>query len=226
MATEFGRRLRAARRFANLTQEQAARRTGISQSTISTAERQGYKSQDTAIYARVYGVNAIWLATGEGEMTHQAVQDAAALTQSDSWVIHQYNTGGKMGNGLILRDQPGIIHSWTVSSAWIRQNVHRITSPKNLAIVTGFGDSMRPLFNPGDPLLVDTGRERADVDGIYFFRVGEEGFIKRLQRIPTAGGLILRAKSENASYDPFDITPDMDFQVFGWVVKVWCGMNF
>ena len=25
------------------------------------------------------------------------------------------------------------------------------SSPKNLCIVTGFGDSMRPMFNPGDP---------------------------------------------------------------------------
>lgn len=153
-------------------------------------------------------------------------REARKGRKAAGYVINQYNTGGKMGNGLVLRDQPGVIHSWTVSPEWLRQNVHRITTPKNLVIVTGFGDSMRPMFNPGDPLLVDTGRKRADVDGIYFFRVGEEGFIKRLQRIPTDDGLILRAKSENQSYDPFDITESMDFEVFGWVVKVWCGENF
>lgn len=86
---------------------------------------------------------------------------------------------------------------------------------------------MKPLFNPGDPLLIDTGRTRADVDGIYFFRVGEEGFIKRLQRIPTASnGMILRAKSENSKYDSFDIVKGMDFEVFGWVVKAWRGEDF
>lgn len=131
-----------------------------------------------------------------------------------------------MGGGLVLRDQPGIIRSWAVSPDWMRQNVHRVTSSKNLVIVTGFGDSMRPLFNPGDPLLLDTGRTSADVDGIYFFRVAGEGFIKRLQRIPTANGLVLCAKSENPRYDAFDITEGMDFEVFGWVVKAWRSEDF
>lgn len=146
--------------------------------------------------------------------------------QSTDVVIHQWDTGGSMGNGLALREQPGIIKEWTVSAEWLQQNVHRVTSPKNLAIVTGFGPSMQPVFNPGDPLLVDTGVKRADSDGVYFFRVGDEGFVKQLQRIPTEDGLILRAKSYNGLYDPFDITKGMDFEVFGRVVKVWKGEEF
>lgn len=154
------------------------------------------------------------------------VVNTRATQKQDVTRIHQFDTGGAMGHGLVLRDQPGVIRSWNVSPEWLHQNVHRVTSVNNLRIVTGFGDSMRPIFNPGDPLIIDTGRTRADVDGIYFFRVGEEGFIKRLQRIPTADGMILRAKSENPRYDPFDIGPGMDFEVFGWVVKAWRGEDF
>lgn len=141
-------------------------------------------------------------------------------------VIRQFETGGSMGRGIVLAEQPGVIKEWRVSDRWAQENVHRITATKNLAIVTGFGPSMQPLFNPGDPLLVDCGITRADVDGIYFFRVGEEGFVKQIQRIPTAGGLILRAKSYNTLYDPFDIVSGMDFQVFGRIVKVWAGTEF
>lgn len=141
-------------------------------------------------------------------------------------VIRQFETGGSMGRGIVLAEQPGVIKEWRVSDRWAQENVHRITSVKNLAIVTGFGPSMQPLFNPGDPLLVDRGINRADVDGIYFFRVGEEGFVKQLQRIPTGQGLILRAKSYNTLYDPFDITHGMDFEVFARVVKVWKGEEF
>jgi hypothetical protein len=141
-------------------------------------------------------------------------------------VIPQFDTGGAMGSGLVLQEQPGIIKEWRVSDDWVRHNVHRITSPKNLAIVTGFGPSMQPVFNPGDPLLVDRGITRADVDGIYFFRVGTEGFVKQLQRIPTPNGLVLRAKSYNPLYDPFDIVEGMDFEVFARVVKVWKGEEF
>lgn len=137
--------------------------------------------------------------------------------------IQQYATGGAMGSGLLLRDQPGLIQSWNVTSEWIQKNVHHITSPRNLAIVTGFGDSMRPLYNPGDPLLVDRGVKNVEFDGIYFFRIENEGFIKRLQRIP---GIGLRAISENKAYEAWDIRDGMDFEVFARVVKVWRGEDF
>ena len=68
MATEYGKRLKAARNHAKLTQKQAGDLTGIAQSTISTAENLGNGSADTPIYAKAYGVNAHWLATGEGSM--------------------------------------------------------------------------------------------------------------------------------------------------------------
>lgn len=162
----------------------------------------------------------------EAEEVKPTGKPVAIKTVAEEIEIHHYDTGGKMGTGLVLQDQPGVIKRWVVSRDWVQQNVHRITSPKNLSIVTGFGDSMRPLYNPGDPLLIDCGVIRADVDGIYFFRVGDEGFVKRLQRIPTIDGVLIRAKSDNPSYDPFDIVKGMDFEVFGRVVKAWRGEDF
>lgn len=138
-------------------------------------------------------------------------------------VIPQYETGGAMGGGLLLRDQPGVITSWRVTPEWIQKNVHNVTSPKNLAIVTGFGDSMKPMYNPGDPLLVDTGVNGVDFDGVYFFRIGNEGFIKRLQRVPGEG---LVAISENKAYRDWTIKDGMDFEVFARVVKVWRGDDY
>jgi phage repressor protein C with HTH and peptisase S24 domain len=138
-------------------------------------------------------------------------------------VIRQYRTGGAMGTGVLLRDQPGVINSWHVTPEWIQKNVRNITSPSNLAIVTGFGDSMKGMYNPGDPLLVDTGVRSVDFDGVYFFRIGEEGFIKRLQRVPGEG---LLAISENKAYRDWVIKDGMDFEVFGRVVRVWEGSDF
>ena len=131
-----------------------------------------------------------------------------------------------MGNGFELRDQPGIIQSWRVSPEWIEKNVRGYSAKHNLCIVTGFGDSMQPMFNPGDPLLVDVGTRTVEFDAIYFFRVNNEGFVKRLQRIPTENGLIIRAMSANKDYQPWDITDRMDFEVFGRVLKVWCSRDF
>lgn len=137
--------------------------------------------------------------------------------------IPQFDTGGAMGNGLVLRDQPGVIRSISVSPEWLQKNVRSHTGAQNLRIVTGFGDSMRPLFDPGDPLLVDTGVKYVEIDSVFFFRVGEEGFIKRLQRIPGVG---IRVISANKEYEPWTITKDMDFEVFGHVLRAWKGEYF
>lgn len=149
---------------------------------------------------------------------------AAAYDPNKTCKIPQYDTHAAMGNGLILPDQPGVIQSWNVSKDWISKNVKGYQSVNGLCIVTGFGDSMRPLFNPGDPLLVDTSVNTVSFDGIYFFRVDNEGFIKRLQRIPGEG---LRVLSENRErYEPWTIKEGMNFQVLGRVLKVWCSEDF
>lgn len=150
----------------------------------------------------------------------------ARSSAQDHHFIPQYRAGGSMGHGLTLPDQPGVIQNWSVSREWMQKNVRNITGVQNLCIVTGFGPSMQPMYNPGDPLLVDTGVSSVIADGIYFFRVGNEGFIKQLQKIPTAAGIKYVAKSKNPDYDNFDITPDMDFEVLGRVVRVWCGTDF
>ncbi len=151
-------------------------------------------------------------------------------TKTTDVTIEQYDpedVAGAMGYGLELRDQPGVIQSWRVSKDWLNQNVKNHSGSANLCIVTGFGDSMQPMFNPGDPLLVDLGVTCVEFDAVFFFRVGTEGYIKRLQRIPTEDGLVIRAISENKSaYEAFNITPKMDFQVLGRVLKVWRSQEF
>lgn len=64
-------------------------------------------------------------------------------------VIAQFPVGGSMGHGFNLTDHPpGHIKSWRVTHEWLRLNVPNHTGVSNLAIVTGFGPSMKPMFNP------------------------------------------------------------------------------
>lgn len=122
------------------------------------------------------------------------------------------------GGGLVLRDQPGVIKSWSVSREWAQKNLPYVSAYENLAIVTGFGDSMLGMFNPGDPLLVDKGVRECEFDGVYFFDVDGEGFIKRLQRIPGEGILVI---SENKRYRDWYIKPGMNFQILAKVLRAW-----
>lgn len=236
--TTFGQRVREARKEAKLTQPQLAKAAGLSQTTISDIERgRNNGSSEVTSLARALNVTPEWLAEGRlpkriisisGETEPLIPQFSAEITllkkTDDYCEIPQFDTGGAMGGGLVLQDQPGVIQSWKVSPEWLRKNVKGYNSAKSLCIVTGFGDSMRPLFNPGDPLLVDISVNTVDFDSIYFFRVGNEGFIKRLQRIPGEGLRVLSANRDN--YEPWTVKPDMDFEVFGRVLKVWRSEDF
>jgi phage repressor protein C with HTH and peptisase S24 domain len=153
----------------------------------------------------------------------QTIQENISQYKTNVDIPQYIDASGSMGNGVLLRDQPGEIQNWSVSPDWIYKNVKNCTSTSNLCIVTGFGDSMRGMFNSGDPMLVDKGVKTVDFDGVYFFRVGNEGFIKTLQRIPGQG---MRAISANDSYETWTITPDMDFEVFARVIKVWKSADF
>lgn len=149
----------------------------------------------------------------------------ASPGQQADWVITQYDTGGSMGHGFNLADHPpGHIKSWKVDREWLQQNVPAHTGIKNLAIVTGFGPSMKPMFNPGDPLLVDRGVNVVDHEGVYFFRVGDEGFIKMIQRVPDphGGEVMLQIISKNPDYPPYPMSPkNPHFEVLAKVLTVW-----
>jgi phage repressor protein C with HTH and peptisase S24 domain len=225
-----------------MSQGNLAKKAHLSQSTIAQIERGRNKGTKYVVeLADALLVPVRWLSEGgelppkpklellhlsrerEDDLAKQE-EEGFLLAEADRayWdgpiAIPQFDAGGSMGGGVDLHDQPGIIQNLRVTREWLDFNVRSCTSPKNLCIVTGFGDSMRPLFNPGDPLLLDRGVVSVEIDAVYFFRIGKEGFIKRLQRVPGNG---LVAISENKSYKEWIITAEMDFEVFGRVLKAW-----
>lgn len=185
--------------------------------TLNNWEERGISNLGLLLAEENIGCRAIWVKSGAGTMTGSNV--VQLQPKADGVEIKQYcEVGGAMGHAVMLRDQPGEIQSWRVTTEWAKKNIPSHTGMENLVIVTGFGHSMRGMFNPGDPLLVDRGVRGVEFDAVYFFRVGNEGFIKTLQRVP---GMGLRAISKNPEFETWTITPEMDFQVLGRVLKVW-----
>jgi phage repressor protein C with HTH and peptisase S24 domain len=226
--SELASRLKQARAESKLSQAGLAKRIGAGQSTIASIENGRNNGSGRLVdIAKVLGVRPEWLSNGDGPMRSME-RDGGLTPSSDhsksSVTIGRYDTGGRMGMaGVELRDQPGVIESWQVSREWLEKNVRGFATTNSLCIVTGFGDSMRPLFNPGDPLIIDGSVKSVEFDAVYFFRVGNEGFIKRLQRVPGKG---LLAISENSAYRDWVIDESMDFEVFGRVLKVWRSEDF
>lgn len=68
MRSEFGQRLFAARKRANLTQTALAAAVGATQSNYGELENKGQMSRLTPAIASVCGVSVQWLAYGRGEM--------------------------------------------------------------------------------------------------------------------------------------------------------------
>lgn len=199
-----------------------------------TGKSRGMRKETARRIESAFGKPMGWLDqdhSGDVELQSVAPAPHEDPAGNGDLVITEFDAGGGMGtNGrLLLEDQPGVIRSWNVSADWLHLNVPSYSSLKNLCIVTGFGPSMRPMFNPGDPLLVDRGVRTVNHEGIYFFRVGDEGFIKIVQRVPEfeGPGFVYRIISKNPDYPPYDISAkNQHFQVIGKVLTVWRSEQF
>lgn len=79
MSTDFGKRLKAARKSAGLSQVKLSKAVGIGQSTIAELEKEGFGTSHVVKIAAVCGVSAVWLSTGEGEMVPSDLISTSAL---------------------------------------------------------------------------------------------------------------------------------------------------
>lgn len=134
--------------------------------------------------------------------------------------IPRLEVGGSMGKGLARPDDyEDVVDRIRVSTGWLRKNVNA-TNHSNLAVITGYGDSMAPTFTDGDMLLVDRGITEIKIDAVHVLSLRGELYIKRIQRRPDGSYLMI---SDNAKYPPYEIkSGDLsDFEVLGRVLMAW-----
>lgn len=127
-----------------------------------------------------------------------------------------------MGAGEPRPGHDAVAGMMQLSQEWVRRNLPDITSPRNLRVITGYGNSMEPAFYDGDPMLVDIGVREARIDAIYVFAMNDELFIKTLQRIPGGG---IKVISNNKTYEPYmiDEASRERVEILGRVCWVWNG---
>jgi hypothetical protein len=133
--------------------------------------------------------------------------------------VDRLDVRASMGPGVPLLERETVIDQIRVPLDYIRANFPTVTSPNNLKIITGFGNSMEPTFKHGDPLIVDVGVIVADVDSVYVFAYHEELFIKQLQRVSPREFKVISHNRTVA--DPF-IVERAEVNVIGRVV---CAVN-
>lgn len=191
MATEYGSRLRLARKNARLTQAELSKKTGIPQSTISTAEREGHGSGETPVYAQACGVSALWLAKGDGEMLnfdtnkHQATESIASvsinLENNPAYPsIRRVNfrlSAGASGFGVeyVEDDEAPIVFQ----RKWFERNGY---TPTKLLAVRVANGSMEPGLHDGDTVVINTADTHLKDGEVYAMNYEGEMVVKRLVR--------------------------------------------
>ncbi|WP_182655562.1 LexA family transcriptional regulator [Stenotrophomonas lacuserhaii] len=112
----------------------------------------------------------------------EAIGVVSSPATSASYVrVQQLDGDVDMGDGRINDDYPDIVRGMDFAPTYIRSVVGFVPAPGRLVLVTGRGDSMIPVIQPGESLMVDTGVNSFDGDGIYLLNTGNGQQVKALQ---------------------------------------------
>lgn len=114
MTSDFGKRLKEARKHGRLTQMQLAKKVGIGQSTVAELERSGSGSSHVTAIAAACGVSPFWLADGKGAMLPEANTSPGPEVKGVYPLISEVQAG----NWTELCDnfQPGDADEWLPST--------------------------------------------------------------------------------------------------------------
>lgn len=207
-------------------QREQADRLGISPaylSQIMTGHRDLGEKVAREIEVQI-GLPPFWLDQPHGRtdeglrvLTHPHLDHAGHILR-----VPLFDATPSMGLGAARPERDTVLGSLPVSQEWVRRNLV-ISAPKNLAVLTAYGDSMAPTFSDGDMLLVDRGITEIKVDAVYVLALHDELYVKRVQRRITDGAIII--KSDNDLYDPIVLSNGEYKQlcVLGRVLWAWNG---
>lgn len=226
-------RLKSARKAKKFSQAEVAERIdGLSQSAYSQLESGKSKTTTKMIeLARLFGVNADWLATGQGEMTTRPTlqsninpnfepisdwDNSTPLDSDEVEVVFYKDFSVACGHGT---DAVAYEDEWR-RLRMSRMTIERIGSHKDQVFATlADGDSMSPTINDKDTIWIDQSKQSIKDGKIFVFEYGGLFMCKRLYRLPNNG---LKVVSDNEiDYPAFEITGEEreknGFRLIGWV---------
>jgi phage repressor protein C with HTH and peptisase S24 domain len=152
----------------------------------------------------------------EGVALVESLQDVPQVA------VPRLEVRASMGAGELRHGIDAVVGKMELNVEWVRRHLPDVTATSNLRVITGIGDSMEPTFRDGDILLVDVGVHEVRIDAAYVFAIGDELFIKTLQRVPGSG---LRVISDNKKYEPYVLNAETKepVEIVGRVRWVWNG---
>lgn len=164
------------------------------------------EEQDRATLARFLGV-------GEEELRdaqENSYVEPPRQRESGEWVeVPRLDLGASAGPGQVAGGE-GAFDTFRFSCLWLaEQGLERA----QLSAIRVEGDSMEPLLNDGDEILLDCA-PRPFRDGIHVVRLGETLMVKR---VASAGPGRVALLSQNFAYPPVEVAAD-EVAIIGRVV--------
>ena len=164
------------------------------------------EEQDRATLARFLGV-------GEEELRESqdnSYVKAPKRRESGEWVdVPRLDLGASAGPGAIAGGE-GAFDAFRFSRRWLAEQG---LESAQLSAIRVEGDSMEPLLNDGDEILVDRS-PRPFRDGIHVVRLGETLMVKR---VASAGAGRVALLSQNLAYPPVEVAAE-EVAIIGRVV--------
>jgi phage repressor protein C with HTH and peptisase S24 domain len=164
------------------------------------------EEQDRATLARFLGI-------GEGEL--REAQDnsyvkAPRRRESGDWVdVPRLDLGAAAGAGRVPGGEAGF-DAFRFSRRWLAEQG---LEKAQLSAIRVEGDSMEPLLNDGDEILVDLS-PRPFRDGIHVVRLGDTLMVKR---VASTGAGRVALLSQNLAYPPVEVSAE-EVAIIGRVV--------
>lgn len=181
MTTEFGARLKQARKHAALTQAQLAKRVGIGQSTLAELEKTGQGSSHAVAIAQACRVSPAWLSKGEGEMSAGYTKQPIDLGNNPDYPavrrVQFKLSAGATGFGVDYSEKlgPPIVFE----KEWYAR---RGLVPEKLFATSVSNGSMEPGLYDGDTVIVNTAGNEPKDGCVFAVNYEGELVIKRLVR--------------------------------------------
>lgn len=127
------------------------------------------------------------------------------------WVeVPRLDLDASAGTGALPASGEGAFDTFRFSRRWLAEQG---LDGAQLSAITVAGDSMEPLLNDGDEILVDCS-PRPFRDGIHVVRLGDTLMVKRVAQ---AGAGRLALLSQNLAYPPIEVAAD-EVTIIGRVV--------
>ncbi|MBU7580133.1 MAG: S24 family peptidase [Porphyrobacter sp.] len=163
------------------------------------------EEQDRATLARFFGV-------GEGELREAQEKSyvKAPVRGAGEWVeVPRLDLGAAAGAGRVPGGEAAF-DTFRFSRRWLEEQG---LARAELSAIRVEGDSMEPLLNDGDEILVDRS-PRPFRDGIHVVRLGDALMVKR---VASAGPGRIALLSQNMAYPPVEIAAE-EVEIIGRVV--------